>query len=37
MIDEATLLHRLLDQLPDAVYFKDLQGRYVRINRVLAD
>ncbi len=37
MIDHATLLSGLLDQLPDAVYFKDLQGRYLRINRSLAD
>jgi PAS domain S-box-containing protein len=33
---EAELLHVLLEQLPDAMYFKDAEGRYVRINRTLA-
>ncbi|HVR84822.1 MAG TPA: PAS domain-containing protein, partial [Planctomycetota bacterium] len=33
---DADLLHVLLEQLPDAMYFKDAQGRYVRINRTLA-
>ncbi|HZE96453.1 MAG TPA: PAS domain-containing protein [Planctomycetota bacterium] len=36
MIDDTILLRRLLDQLPDAVYFKDLDGRFVRISRTLA-
>lgn len=35
-MNEATLFRTLMDQLPDAVYFKDLKGRFVRINRVLA-
>ena len=33
---DADLLQVLLEQLPDAMYFKDAQGRYVRINRTLA-
>lgn len=33
---DADLLHVLLEQLPDAMYFKDAEGRYVRINRTLA-
>ena len=36
MFSEGDLLHVLLEQLPDAMYFKDAQGRYVRINRTLA-
>src|SRR5436190_23227993 len=36
MIDDAILFRGLLDQIPDAVYFKDLQGRYVGVNRAFA-
>ena len=35
-VSDADLLHVLLEQLPDAMYFKDAQGRYVRLNRTLA-
>lgn len=35
-IDEPYLFGLLMDQLPDAIYFKDPQGRYLRVNRVLA-
>jgi PAS domain S-box-containing protein len=35
-LSDADLLHVLLEQLPDAMYFKDALGRYVRINRTLA-
>jgi PAS domain S-box-containing protein len=35
-LSDGELLHILLEQLPDAVYFKDTEGRYVRINRTLA-
>ena len=33
---EGDLLHILLEQLPDAVYFKDAESRFIRINRTLA-
>lgn len=36
MMDPAVLLDSLMDVLPDAVFFKDRQGAYVRVNRVLA-
>ncbi|HEV3028773.1 MAG TPA: PAS domain-containing protein [Planctomycetota bacterium] len=36
MMDPAALLGHLMDFLPDAIFFKDRQGRFIRINRVLA-
>jgi PAS domain S-box-containing protein len=35
--DDRTFLQALLDVLPDAVYFKDLNSRFIRINRALAE
>jgi PAS domain S-box-containing protein len=35
-LSEGDLLHILLEQLPDAVYFKDTKSRFIRINRTLA-
>ena len=36
MMDPAALLGHLMDFLPDAIFFKDRQGTFIRINRVLA-
>jgi two-component system, sensor histidine kinase and response regulator len=33
---EGDLLHILMEQLPDAVYFKDTESRFIRVNRTLA-
>jgi|SRR5687767_5710100 len=35
-LTEGDLLQILLEQLPDAVYFKDAESRFIRINRTLA-
>lgn len=35
-VNDAALFRQLMDHLPDAVFFKDARGRFVRINRVLA-
>ena len=35
MVQERCLLHSLMDNLPDNIYFKDAASRFVRINKAL--
>jgi len=35
-LSDGELLHIILEQLPDAIYFKDTESRYIRINRTMA-
>ncbi|REJ95714.1 MAG: PAS domain S-box protein [Planctomycetota bacterium] len=35
--DERYLLHTLMTNLPEAIYFKDVQGRFIRISQGLAE
>jgi two-component system CheB/CheR fusion protein len=37
LFHERYLLNSLLDSTPDAVYFKDARGRFIRANRPMAD
>ena len=33
---ERHLVHSLMDHIPDSIYFKDLEGRFIRINKAKA-
>jgi two-component system, sensor histidine kinase and response regulator len=35
-MNDTTLLQQLMDVLPDAIFVKDAQGKFLRVNRVLA-
>lgn len=36
LLDEQTLLQSLLDNIPDSIYFKDLNSRFTKVNKAMA-
>jgi PAS domain S-box-containing protein len=37
LIEERHLLHTLMDNLPDHIYFKDCQSRFIRLNKAMGE